>query len=92
MDYGYREELTDDERLEEEMLANLQQGNHKSAQDKSDQVAKLLKKESTMVLHGSSPKHLVPLIPGSMVQSLGLPSSGRSMKPRADKSQNINSL
>ena len=71
MDYRYREELTDDERLEE-MLANLQRGNHKSAQEESDQVAKLLKKD---VDHGFAwviPKHLVPLIPGSMVQSLGL--------------------
>jgi hypothetical protein len=71
MDYRYSEELTDDERLEE-MLANLQRGNHKSAQEESDQVAKLLKKD---VDHGFAwviPKHLVPLIPGSMVQSLGL--------------------
>jgi hypothetical protein len=71
MDYRYRKELTDDEPLEE-MLANLHRGNHKSAQDESDQVAKLLKKD---VDHGFAwviPKRLVPLIPGSMVQSLGL--------------------
>jgi hypothetical protein len=71
MDYRYLEELTDDERLDE-MLANLQRGNHKSAQDESDQVAKLLKKD---VDHGFAwviPKQLVPLIPKSMVQPLGL--------------------
>jgi hypothetical protein len=71
MDYRYREELTDDERLEE-MLANLHRGNHKSAQDESGQIAKVLKKD---VDHGFAwviPKRLVPLIPGSMVQSLGL--------------------
>jgi hypothetical protein len=43
MDYCYLNELTDDERLDE-MLANLQRGNHKPAQDESNQVAKLLKK------------------------------------------------
>jgi hypothetical protein len=44
MGYRYIDELTNDERLPE-MLANLQRGNHKSAQDESDQVAKLLKKD-----------------------------------------------
>ncbi len=71
MDYRYLEELSDDERLDE-MLANLQRGNHKSAQDESAQVAKLLKKD---VDHGFAwiiPKELVPLIPKSMVQPLGL--------------------
>jgi hypothetical protein len=71
MDYPYIGELTDGERLSE-MLANLQRGKHKSAQDESDQVAKLLKKD---VDHGFAwiiPKQLVPLIPHSMVQPLGL--------------------
>jgi hypothetical protein len=71
MDYRYIDELTNNERLSE-MLANLQRGNHKSAQDESDQVAKLLKKD---VDHGFAwiiPKQLVPLIPHSMVQPLGL--------------------
>jgi hypothetical protein len=71
MDYGYIDKFTDNKRLSE-MLANLQRGNHKSAQDKSDQVAKLLKKD---VDHGFAwiiTKQLVPLIPHSMVQPLGL--------------------
>jgi hypothetical protein len=71
MDYCYLAKFTDNERLHE-MLANLQWGNHKSAQDKGDQVAKLLKKD---VNHGFAwiiPKHLLPLIPQSMVQPLGL--------------------
>jgi hypothetical protein len=53
MDYRYREELTYDKRLKE-MLVNLHCGNHKSAQDESDQAAKLLKKTSTTVSPGPS--------------------------------------
>jgi hypothetical protein len=71
MDYRYIDELTEDEGLSK-ILANLQRGNHKSAQDESDQVAKLLKKD---VDHGFTwiiPKQLVPLLPQSMVQPLGL--------------------
>jgi hypothetical protein len=76
MDYRYIGKLTGNKRLSE-MLANLQRGNHKSAQDESDQVAKLLKKELLKkdVDHGFAwiiPKQLVPLIPHSMVQPLGL--------------------
>jgi hypothetical protein len=71
MDYRYHTELTEEERSDE-MLANLERGNHKSAKDEPEQVAKLLKKD---VDHGFSlviPKEQVPLIPGSMVQPLGL--------------------
>jgi hypothetical protein len=71
MDYCYLAKLTNNERLHK-MLANLQQGNHKSAQDKSDQVAKLLKKDLDHGFAWIIPKHLVPLIPQSMVQPLGL--------------------
>jgi hypothetical protein len=66
MDYRYLAKLTNDERLHE-MLANLQRGNHKSAQDKSDQVAKLLKEDVNHTFAWIIPKHLVPLIPQSMV-------------------------
>jgi uncharacterized protein YehS (DUF1456 family) len=72
MDYRYIDELTDNEQLSE-MLANLQPGNHKSAQDESDQVAKLLKKD---VDHGFAwiiPKQLVPLITQSMVHIERIP-------------------
>jgi hypothetical protein len=71
MDYRYLEELANTQRLEE-LLVNLQQGNHKPAKDKSNQIAKLLKKD---VNHGFAwviPTHLVPLLPESVVQPLGL--------------------
>jgi hypothetical protein len=66
MDYRYHTKLTEAERSEE-MTANLLRGNHKSAQDEPEQVAKLLKKD---IEHGFSmviPKEQVPLIPNAMV-------------------------
>jgi hypothetical protein len=71
MDYRYHTNLSEEERSEE-MLANLTRGNHKSAADEPEQVAKLLKKD---VDHGFSmviPREQVPLVKGSMVQPLGL--------------------
>jgi hypothetical protein len=71
MDYRFSRLLTETER-NEEMLGNLQRGNHKSAEDNTTVVAELLQKE---VHHGFTwviPRELVPLIPGSMVEPLGL--------------------
>jgi hypothetical protein len=44
MDYRYHTELMEDERSGKR-LANLTRGNHKSAKDELEQVAKLLKKD-----------------------------------------------
>lgn len=71
VDDRYHTTISEEERSEE-MLANLTRGNHKLAEDKPEQVAKLLKKD---VDHGFSmviPLEQVPLVKGAMVQPLGL--------------------
>jgi hypothetical protein len=71
MPYRYSREITEKER-EQEVLAMLVRGNHKSAKDEPEIVEKLLTKD---VVHGFSmviPIELVPLIPNAMVQPVGL--------------------
>jgi hypothetical protein len=71
MPYRYSREITEPER-EKEVLAMLQRGNHKSAQEEPAIVEQLLSKD---VVHGFSmviPIELVPLIPNAMVQPVGL--------------------
>jgi hypothetical protein len=71
MDYQFLVELSETERSNE-MLANLQRGNHKSAETNSLQVAKLLLKDVTHGFAWVVPKYIVPLIPEAMVEPLGL--------------------
>jgi hypothetical protein len=71
MPHRYSREITKPER-EKEVLAMLQRGNHKSAQEEPAIVEQLLSKD---VVHGFSmviPIELVPLIPNAMVQPVGL--------------------
>jgi hypothetical protein len=71
MPYRYKLEITEAAR-EKEVLAMLDRGNHKSAQDEPAIVEQLLSKD---VVHGFSmviPVELVPLIPHAMVQPVGL--------------------
>jgi hypothetical protein len=71
MDYVFTRELSESER-KDEVKAMLARGNHKSAQSEQGQVGKLIAKD---VLHGFTipiPVETVVLIPGAMVQPLGL--------------------
>jgi hypothetical protein len=71
MPYRYAREITEEER-EQEVIAMLARGNHKSAQEEPEIVGKLLSKD---VVHGFSmilPIGVVPLIPDAMVQPVGL--------------------
>ncbi len=71
MDYVFTRELSEPER-KKEVEAMLKRGNHKSAQEEQEQVAKLIAKD---VLHGFTipiPIGTVRSIPGVMVQPLGL--------------------
>ncbi|KAI2498101.1 hypothetical protein MHU86_16411 [Fragilaria crotonensis] len=71
MEYVFTRELSETER-KDEVGAMLARGNHKSAQSEQDQVGKLISKD---VLHGFTipiPVETVVLIPGAMVQPLGL--------------------
>jgi hypothetical protein len=71
MDYRFTEELPDDERGAE-VNAMLQRGNHKSIQEDSDEVGKLLAKD---VLHGFSlpiSPEIVSSIDQAMVQPAGV--------------------
>jgi hypothetical protein len=71
MDYLYSQELTEDQRRAE-VAAQMQRGNHKSAQDEASAVATLLAKD---VRHGFSLPilpELVPDIVGAMVQPAGV--------------------
>jgi hypothetical protein len=71
MSYRYSRTITDEER-EKERTELLARGNHKSAQDEPEQIARLLQKE---VLHGFAlpiPVSVVEKIKGSSIQPLGL--------------------
>jgi hypothetical protein len=71
MPYRYAVELEEEQRAKE-VSAQIQRGNHKSAQANPEQVGMLLAKD---VAHGFAmvvPTDLVPLIPGTMVQPTGL--------------------
>ena len=71
MDYRFHRQLTEEERVSE-MWAILERGNHKSAQENSAHVRKLL---GTDVLRGFSlplPVEVIPKLPGAMVQPLGM--------------------
>ena len=75
MDYVFTRELSETERGCE-VRAMLARGNHKSAEDKQEQVRKLIAKD---VIHGFTipiPLGVVTSIPGAMVQPLGLVHSG----------------
>ena len=70
MPYRYSREITEQE---QEVLAMLVRGNHKSTKEEPEIVEKLLTKD---VVHGFFsmviPIELVPLIPNAMVQPVGL--------------------
>ena len=71
MDYEFLTEVTDDER-KEELQAQLDRGNHKSAIEESERISELLKKD---VKHGFClplPVELVNKIKGAMVQPCGI--------------------
>jgi hypothetical protein len=71
MPYRYAIEL-DETRRQKELKAQIERGNHKSAQANPEQVGKLLSKD---VAHGFAmvvPTEMVPLIPDAMVQPTGL--------------------
>jgi hypothetical protein len=71
MDYRFHTELSDAERATE-LSAMVERGNHQSAENEPDVVNKLLLK---VVTHGFSlpiPPETVALIPGALVQPLGL--------------------
>jgi hypothetical protein len=71
MPYRHSRKITETER-EQEVLALLTRGNHKSAQEEPEIVEQLSSKD---VVHGFSmvmPTELVPLIPNAMVQPVGL--------------------
>jgi hypothetical protein len=71
MDYRFTTELSDEERSAE-VSAMLERGNHKSVQEDSEEVAKLLAKD---VLHGFSlpvSPEIVPNIEHAMVQPAGV--------------------
>jgi hypothetical protein len=71
MDYRFTTELSEEER-ETELAAMIERGNHKSVQEDSGEVSKLLEKD---VLHGFSlpvSPDIVPLIKHAMVQPAGV--------------------
>jgi hypothetical protein len=71
MSYHFTDELSEEERTEE-VRAMIKRGNHKSVQEDSEAVGKLLAKD---VLHGFSlpvDPSIVPRLPGAMVQPCGV--------------------
>jgi hypothetical protein len=71
MSYHFTNELSEEER-KAEVEAMIKRGNHKSVQEDSEEVRKLLEKD---VLHGFSlpvDPSIVPNIPGAMVQPAGV--------------------
>jgi hypothetical protein len=71
MDYRFTEALSTEQR-KEELAAMIERGNHKSVQEDSDEVAKLLKKD---VLHGFSlpvSPAIIPDLADAMVQPAGV--------------------
>jgi hypothetical protein len=71
MPHRYTVELEEEQRAKE-VSTQIKQGNHKSAQANPEQVGMLLAKD---VAHGFAmvvPADRVPLIPGAMVQPIGL--------------------
>ena len=71
MQYVFDRELSPDERRDE-VTAMLARGNHKSAQLERDRVSELLAKDVTHGFTIPLPISVVKLIPGAMVQPLGL--------------------
>jgi hypothetical protein len=71
MPYRYSRELSESDR-QTDLQAMTDRGNHKSAEDESEQVVKLILKD---VLHGFSlplPPQTIPLLRGALVQPFGL--------------------
>jgi hypothetical protein len=71
MDYRFRTELSESDRLLE-LTQMLERGNHKSSEAETTIVNRLLLNDVT---HGFSipiPPHIVPLIIGALVQPFGL--------------------
>jgi hypothetical protein len=71
MPYVFDRELSPEERSDE-VTAMLARGNHKSAQTEPEQVGELLAKDVTHGFTIPLPIAVVELIPGAMVQPLGL--------------------
>ena len=71
MHYVFNRELSPGERRKE-LVAMLARGNHKSAQQEPDRVGTLLSKDVTHGFTIPLPISVVEMIPGAMVQPLGL--------------------
>ena len=71
MQYVFERELSPEERVDE-VAAMLSRGNHKSAQTEPQRVGELLAKDVTHGFTIPLPIAVVELIPGSLVQPLGL--------------------